>query len=192
MIPSAADIKKKKDNIAKLSKKLTPDGHLKETELVRIMRKAIDSAWMTAANKLVVFERSIIGDMNPETRTKWLIRCEICQELHKITNVQVDHKVGEFQCTTREDFTAYALNRLDVGFDDLQCLCIPCHEIKTLAERQGLSWEEATATKKAIAIEKAGTKKVVDFLKEVGYTSPGKNKDIRREQLVEYFLKEQK
>ena len=56
MIPSKADIAKRKANRDKLAKKITEDGHLKENELVRIVRKAIDSAWMTAAHKLVFLD----------------------------------------------------------------------------------------------------------------------------------------
>lgn len=55
-VPSQTDLNKRKANRDKLAKKITEDGHLKEQELVRIIRKAIDSAWMTAAHKLVFLE----------------------------------------------------------------------------------------------------------------------------------------
>lgn len=189
MIPSAVDIGKRKSNRAKLAKKVTEDGHLKEAELVRIVRKAIDAAWMTAANKLVFLEDRIIPDMNPDTRTKWLIECNQCKKMFKISDVQIDHRQGEFPCAKREDFYPYILSRLDVNFNDLQVLCIEDHQIKTLAERQGITFEEARLEKKVIAICKGPTKAVQAFLLERGIT-PASNAEKRRNQVREALKQE--
>ena len=112
-VPSQADLNKRKANRDKLAKKITEDGHLKEQELVRIIRKAIDSAWMTAAHKLVFLEDRVIPDMDDTTRTKWLIECNICKGLFKLTDVNVDHRIGEFPCTNRDEFQSYLLSRLE-------------------------------------------------------------------------------
>lgn len=160
MVPSQSDIAKRKLNRDKLAKKITEDGHLKENELIRIVRKAIDSAWMTAAHKLVFLEDKVIPDMNPDTRTKWLIECNNCGNMFKLTDVNVDHVVGEFPCTNREEFMSYLLSRLDVNFDDLQILCVDipkknhtgCHQIKTLSERLGITFDEAKIEKVVIEV----------------------------------------
>lgn len=183
-VPSKADIAKRKANRDKLAKKITADGHLKDGELVRIVRKAIDAAWMTAANKLVLLEDRVIPDMNPNTRTKWLIKCDHCGNLFKLTDVQVDHIVGEFPCTEPEHFFGYIMSRLDVGFDDLQVLCIEDHQIKTLAERNGISFEEARIEKQVIAICKGSTSSVKAFLSERGITPAG-NAEQRKKQVRE-------
>lgn len=188
-VPSKADIAKRKANRDKLAKKITADGHLKDGELVRIVRKAIDAAWMTAANKLVLLEDRVIPDMNPNTRTKWLIKCDHCGNLFKLTDVQVDHIVGEFPCTEPEHFFGYIMSRLDVGFDDLQVLCIEDHQIKTLAERNGISFEEARIEKQVIAICKGSTSSVKAFLSERGITPAG-NAEQRKKQVREALKRE--
>ena len=194
-VPSESDIKKRKTNRGKLAKKITEDGHLKEQELVRLFRKAVDSAWMTAAHKLVFLEDRVIPDLDPNTRTKWLIKCNICGGLFKLNEVNVDHIIGEFACTKREEFLDYFLSRMDVGFDDLQILCIDnpkkghtgCHQIKTLQERSGLTWEEAVIEKKVIAICKAKEDKI--WLLERGI-KPDKNGLERRGQIIKALMEE--
>lgn len=190
VVPTKQDIQKRKNNRDKLAKKITEEGRLKEQELVRIVRKAIDSAWMTAAHKLVFLEDRVIPDLDPETRTKWLIECNQCGKMFTLPEVNVDHIVGEFVCTNREEFMSYLFNRLDVGFDDLQILCIDnkkknhigCHQIKTLAERQGLTWNQAVIEKQVIDICKKKQDK--QFIKESGLV-PESNAEKRREQVRE-------
>ncbi len=189
MIPSQSDIAKRKANRDKLAKKITEDGHLKETELIRIVRKAIDSAWMTAANKLVFLEDRVIHDMNPATRTKWLVECNQCGKLFKLADVQIDHRIGEFACTNREEFYSYILSRLDVGFDDLQVLCIPDHEIKTLSERLGISFEEARTEKSVIAIMKMKAAQIDKWLSERG-VKVAKNSEARRNAVRQCLIEE--
>lgn len=197
-VPSQADIKKRKVNRDKLAKKITDDGHLKENELVRIVRKAIDSAWMTAANKLVFFEDKVVPDLDPGSRTKWLIECNICHKMFKVTDVNVDHRIGEFPCTNRDEFMTYLVSRLDVGFGDLQILCVDipkkdhvgCHQIKTLSERMGITFEDARLEKKVIAICKQPAKLIDAYLAENGVTGYARNKDARRD-AVRRVLKEQ-
>ena len=199
-VPSQTDIKKREVNRDKLAKKITEDGHLKENELVRIVRKAVDSAWMTAANKLVFLEDKVIPDMNPNSRTKWLIECNICKGVFKLTDVNVDHRIGEFPCTNREDFMSYIISRLDVGFDDLQILCVDipkkghvgCHQIKTLSERMGISFESARIEKKVIAICKQPAKLIDSFLADNGVTGYIKNPTSRRNAVREVLLKQEK
>lgn len=194
MVPSQSDIAKRKLNRDKLAKKITEDGHLKENELIRIVRKAIDSAWMTAANKLVFLEDRVIHDMNPATRTKWLVECNQCGKMFKLADVQIDHRIGEFACTNREDFYAYILSRLDVGFDDLQVLCIPDHEIKTLGERLGITFEEARIEKAVIAIMKEKASVIDKWLGGRGIKvakNPQARRDAVRQCLIEEKMKDE-
>ena len=195
--PTQADIKKRKTNRDKLAKKITEDGHLKEQELVRIVRKAIDSAWMTAAHKLVFLEDRVVPDMDDTTRTKWLIQCNICKGMFKLTDVNIDHRIGEFACTNREEFQSYLLSRLDVGFDDLQVLCVDipkknhvgCHQIKTLGERFGLSFEDARIEKQVIEIMKKKASEIDAWLLDKG-VKVSKNKDARRDAVREIIKQE--
>lgn len=183
-VPTKTDIAKRKVNRDKLAKKITEDGHLKEAELIRIVRNAIDRAWMTAANKLVFLEDRVVPDMDSKTRTKWLIKCNHCGNMFKLTDVQIDHRVGEFPCTSREEFFGYIMSRLDVGFDDLQVLCIEDHQIKTLAERNGITFEEARIEKQVIAVCKGSVSSVKAFLTKRGITPAG-NAEQRKKQVRE-------
>lgn len=187
-VPSQVDIQKRKKNADQLRKKITEDGFLTEKELVRIVRKAIDSAWMTSANKLVFLEDRVIPDMNDLTRTKWLIKCDHCGKLFKLGDIQIDHVVGEFQCKIPADFESYIINRLCVGFKDMQVLCKEDHLNKTYAERHGVSIEEATYQRIAISLEKKKMDK--EYIKSKGF-EPIRNPQKRRQQLVE-ILKEEK
>lgn len=132
-----------------------------------------------------------IPNDNPRSKKRWPTvagyRCAICNGLYKGNEVQCDHKTGEVPLRSLDDIAGFVKGIVLIKKDDLQMLCKPCHGIKTYADREGLSFEDATTYKKAIDLEKKGTKKVVDFLRKVGYTQPGKNKDARRIQLIEHF-----
>lgn len=186
MTPSKADIDKRKKNADTLRKKITEDGFLLEKELVRIVRKAIDAAWMTSANKLVFLEDRVIPDMDPSTRTKWLIKCDHCGKMFKLSDVEIDHVVGEFQCKAPKDFASYITNRLGVGFKDLQVLCKEDHLNKTYAERNGVSIEEATYQR--VAIDLIKKKMDTEWLKSKG-VKPASNQAKRRIQIIN-ILKE--
>lgn len=185
-VPSKADIQKREQKLKQFLSKLYEDGKPQEKHVVSVVRSAIRSAWMKSDVKLAYLYMNTIPDMDNNTRTKWLAKCEMCGELFKLTDLQVDHRFGNHSFTKVEDFKNYFDNILMVGFDDLQILCKPDHEIKTLAERLGISIDSARIEKKAIELQK--NKKDVAFIKSSGYT-PASNQAARRKQIVE-ILKE--
>ena len=71
-----------------------------------------------------------------------------------------------------------------VGYKDLQILSIEAHQIKTHAERHGMTYEEAKLDKQAIAIQ--DSKKDKQWLLDKGIT-PGKNAGIRKQQIIDYL-----
>jgi hypothetical protein len=144
---------------------------------------------MRFPSKLHFLQTRAILDTNPDTRTKWLYRCEKCQGLFKQTDVNVDHRRGENPCSSLEDVASYAQALLGVGPEDLQLLCLECHANKTHAERYNLSEEDAKIDRQVIAIEKAKTAGVIAWLQERGIT-PGKNAKERKQQLTEQLRKE--
>ena len=186
-VPSKLDLKKREDKLKSFLKKLGPDGKPQEKHVVSVVRSAIRSAWMKSDVKLAYLYMNTIPDMDDSTRTKWLTKCEICEGLFKLNEVQIDHKLGNHSFTKVEDFENYFNNILMVGFDDLQILCVECHECKTLQEKQGLTWEEAKATKEAIRLQKA--KLDTQWLKENGII-PASNSAKRRVQIVELLMEE--
>lgn len=116
-------------------------------------------------------------------------RCTICSGLFKRTEMECDHLTGEHSLRSLNDVQSFIEGIVFIRKEDLAMVCKPCHGIKTYAERYGLSFEDAKATKQAIEFEKKGVKKVVDMLTKSGYNVPS-SKDKRRDMLVEYFKQE--
>lgn len=189
-IPTQSDIKKREDKLKQFLKRLDEDGKPQEKHVVSVVRSAIRSAWMKSDVKLAYLYMNTIPDMDDSTRTKWLCRCEMCGELFKLTDVEIDHKQGNHSFTKVEDFENYFNNILMVGFDDLQILCKDnCHAQKTYMERYGVSWEEAGYQKIAVSLIKKKMDK--DWLKAKGVT-PQSSAEKRRIQIVELLKKEKK
>lgn len=183
MVPSAADIKKRKAALDGFLKQIDPvTGKSQEKKMVQAVRGAIRQSWMKSPTKLAYLYMKTIPDMDPSTRTKWLVECECCKQRFKITDVEVDHIKGCNSFTRLEDFEEYFDSILMVGFDGLQILCKDrCHAAKTLSEKLGISFDEALVEKEVIAICKGDEKA---WLKSKGIVPAG-NAKLRREQVRE-------
>jgi hypothetical protein len=147
--PSKADLDKKKDFKDSLIKSIGGD-KLSDKKMCTILRSCVRKTWMMSPVRLLKLEQGRIADMDPTTRTKWLCRCEKCESLYKMTDVEVDHKKGEHQLKTLSDIERFARSILDVTLDELQIFCKPCHEAKTYAERYCITFDEAVTEKKVI------------------------------------------
>jgi hypothetical protein len=192
-VPSKADIDKKKAELEKHLKHLDENGKIKEKKLIEMIRSSLRKTWMSSPQKLAFLEQTRIPDMNPATRTKWLWKCEICGELFKLDDINVDHKNGNHSFTKLSDFDNYVENILNVPISGLQILCISDHSTKTYLEAHGLSWDDAVLIKKAIKLENevGGKGKGVAAKQKKYLLSKGfKAKDIGNEtQRRECFIK---
>lgn len=196
-IPSQKDL----DNVdAKLKgflKKLNPDGSPKrpmdDNLAKQLMRDAVRNKWMYCPTKLAFLYMNRIPDMNPATRTKWLQRCNICENLFKEPEVNVDHVNGEIEFTEWNTAQGYASGILDVTFDDLQILCIPCHKTKSRAESLGIDWTTKEGWNKTLLeqeftrIVDSKAKGQKDYLESKGVV-PAKNEELRKEQIREVLF----
>jgi len=187
-VPTQIDIKKREAKLKQFLKSLNEDGSPQEKHVVSTVRSAIRSTWMKSNTKLAYLYMNTIPDMDDSTRTKWLVRCEICGEAFKLNDIEIDHKSGNHSFTKVEDFKSYFDNILMVGFDDLQILCKEDHAIKTLQERMGITWEDAVIEKQVIALCKS--KKDKAWLKGRGVV-PASNEEKRRSQIREILKGEQ-
>ena len=165
-VPSQADIKKREDKLKEFMKKLNEDGSPQEKHVVAVVRSAIRSAWMKSDVKLAYLYSKTIPDMDDTTRTKWLVKCEICDKLFKLTDVQIDHKLGNHSFTKVTDFENYFNNILMVGFDDLQILCEDDHLSKTLSEKLGITFQEAVLEREVIKLCKMKAAQIDKWLKD--------------------------
>jgi hypothetical protein len=186
-VPSQADIKKREDKLKEFMKRLNEDGSPQEKHVVAVVRSAIRQAWMKSDVKLAYLYSKTIPDLDDSTRTKWLVRCEICEGLFKLSDVEIDHKEGNHSFVKVEDFKNYFDNILMVNFDGLQVLCKEgCHATKSYMEKYGCTWDEAVVQKEAISIIKS--KKELSWLKEHGIV-PASNAEKRRNQIIEELSK---
>lgn len=176
--------KKRQQQVDAFRKKLNDDLKVGDKQITSCVRSAIRKTWMRWPAKLHYLQSRAVPDENPDTRTKWLYQCEKCHGMFKQSDIEVDHIKGENPCNTLEDIASYAQALLGVGPDDIQLLCIPCHELKTYMERYGGTEEEAKLNMQVIAIEKTKVAGVNSWLREAGIT-PGKNATIRRQQIVD-------
>lgn len=188
-VPSQLDIKKREAKLKEFLKKLDVDGKPQEKHVVSVVRSAIRSAWMKSDVKLAYLYMNIVPDMDDSTRTKWLVPCEMCCKLFKLTDVEIDHRNGNHSFTKVEDFENYFNNILMVGFDDLAILCKEDHAVKTLSERLGISLEDARVEKEVISLCKQKASDQDKWLADKGVVV-AKNKDARRNAIREVLMKE--
>lgn len=188
-VPSELDIKKREDKLKEFMKKLNEDGSPQEKHVVSVVRSAIRSAWMKSDVKLAYLYSKTIPDMDDSTRTKWLVRCEICGKLFKLTDVQIDHKLGNHSFTKVRDFENYFNNILMVGFDDLQILCEDDHLSKTLSEKLGITFEQAVLEREVIKLCKMKAAEIDAWLKDHDVVC-AKNPTARRNAIREVLKNE--
>lgn len=110
--------------------------------------------------------------------------CEICGKEHILKNMEVDHKTGEHSLKSVTDVQKFVEGIVFVRKEDLAFLCKPCHKIKTLAERSGLTLGEASIEKEAILICKGSASDVKLWLIEAG-AAPARTVKERRAQVTE-------
>lgn len=188
-VPSQADIKKREDKLKEFMKKLNEDGSPQEKHVVSVVRSAIRQAWMKSDVKLAYLYSKTIPDMDDSTRTKWLVACEICGKLFKLTDVQIDHKLGNHSFTKVTDFENYFNNILMVGFDDLQILCEDDHLSKTLSEKLGISFQEAVLEREVIKVCKMKAAQIDKWLGDRG-AKVAKNPQARRDAVRQCLIEE--
>lgn len=190
--PTNQEIAKKKNDYEKHIGKLDEDGRVNEKYVMNSIRSAIRKEWMRNPAKLAVLYEAMVPDMNPATRTKWLFRCAICDNLFKLTDVQVDHIEGEHSFINPEDFNNYYNKILRVKKDGLRVLCIPDHEVKTLCERYGYTWEEGVKRKAFIIKVKQKADVQKKELKLFGYKGKDVDNQDKRDSLYMKLLEEGK
>lgn len=183
MLPTQIDIEKRKKNLDKFLGQIDPvTGKTAEKKAISVVRGAIRQAWMKSPTKLAYLYSKTYPDMNPATRTKWLVDCECCGGSFKTTDVEVDHIQGCNAFSTVEQFEDYFRTILLAGFDDLQILCKECHAIKTLQDKLGLTFDQAAIEKQVIAICKEKADKVFRWIASHD-TTPAKNAKERKNQV---------
>jgi len=192
-VPDELDIQLLNNKIEKFKKSLNPDGSPKKgvtvNDIKRMVRKVVREEWMRCDTKLAFLNSQKIPDTNPSTRTRFRIPCNHCGESFKETDIEVDHKDGHKTFTNVDDILEWARAILDVSFEDLQCLCIDCHKLKSRAEMAGVSLEEAAILLMMDEICRGAGCPEKLWLEGRGI-SPASNKDLRKQQVIDYLTEE--
>jgi hypothetical protein len=148
--------------------------------------------WLRGSLRNAVWNRSPIKIIfknetcsNPpagyEGRAKSGTYCALSGVWEGKSKLEVDHIEGNVPINNEEDILEF-LKHLIPAPNTLQLVTKEAHKIKSYAEKQGITYEEAAAEKKAIEIIKS--KKDKEWLKERGITPAGSGPK-RREQIVE-------
>lgn len=150
--------------------------------------------WMRHPVKLKLLNklRKQIPNPNPKGKkaTVWGATCDLCNQDHVISNIQVDHREGgDYSLKNIEDVDLFFKNVILVTESDLRLLCKECNATCTYAKRFGLTYEEAFCTKFVIKLAKEKT--LYKFFEDRNLPKP-KNQTIAKEEALAILLKEVK
>jgi hypothetical protein len=165
-------------------------GTMTEAAYLAWIRSALRSKslrWLPRSKALEANRTSYSG---PNKAQKWVYHCEICKGKFKGTEVCVDHypkPAGSILSV--HDIGQFAEN-LFCEVDNLRVLCVPCHAAHTLAEKSGISMEEAILEKRVTEVMKRNN--LLDYLANYGYSGASVSNATKRRALVTKILKENK
>lgn len=155
------------------------------------IRGCLRKAWNQHPVKLNKIKEDRIQVPNPNPRgnkkTVWGFSCELCGDQKVIKEAQVDHITPAGSLQEISDIQGFAERLLIVTEDDLRLICKTCNSTLAYADKHGISFELASATKKAIAIQKEKLDK--EFL-EGHNVKPESNAKARREQIIEILMED--
>lgn len=123
-----------------------------------------------------------------ETRAKTGTYCALSNEWTGKSKLDVDHKVGNVSLRSVDDILDFIMHLIPPK-GELQLVSKEAHKIKSYAEKQGISFEEAVVQKRAIArIKQLSVDKQKEELVSFGYSKEDvRNADSRRQSYVKYF-----
>lgn len=191
VVATKEEIAKREKKRQELWKGLNPDGSMTEKQLCTQLRSAIRSVWMKHKTKLSYLYDRTFPDTDPNTRTKWLVECEMCFLPFKLSEIEINHKKGENPLQTLDDVLPFAQSILGVTHDDIECLCVDCHSVLTYSQRYGVTLEEARTQKGVISKMKQTVAKQKAELKKAGFApAEYSNEKLRRECYTKLLNKE--
>ena len=167
---------------------LYPDIWKNKTAFFTYIRGAIRSIWSRFPAKLEWKKKQLVKPPKGYTgRAKKLGKCHYCKEMFAASSLEVDHKEQAGTCNSWETAQEFMYKLLDCN-DNWVLACKPCHKIKSLAERKGISFDEAAVQKKVIEICK-NKEKCLAFCQSNGYTASQLSNAAKRRKAVEEVLR---
>ena len=177
--------------VAKLSKTVTKTrcgGTMTESAFLAWVRSALRSKslrWPPRNEALQLARKPYKGANKLQ---KWEYKCAICHAFYKGKDVIVDHHPKPAGSILSISDVSMFVNNLYCEVDNLRVLCSPCHDVHTLADKLGITFEQARVEKEIIAITK-DTKKCLAYLASYGYNGVSVSNAVKRKALVSQLLK---
>lgn len=135
-----------------------------ESSFVSWLRGGIRRIWAKHPVKLDFIKQNRVKIPNPNpngrVKTVWGGKCALTGGYFVLNELECDHKVGNISLKSVEDIQSFVEGVLLVTADDLQLVSKEAHKIKSYAEKQGISFEEAKIEKEVIEIIKQKKDKV--------------------------------
>lgn len=164
------------------------NGTMTESAFLAWIRSALRSKslrWPPRAEALKLARRAYKG---PNKLQKWEFCCSLCGRWFKAKEVVVDHfPVAAGSILSVEDIGPFA-NNLYCEVDNLRVLDKECHDIHTVAEKNGITFDEARLLKEVIDICKKPAKEVVAFCEGWGYNKESLSNPEKRKKAVYEIL----
>ena len=160
-----------------------------ESQYLAWIRSALRSKslrWPPRGEALKLSRRAYKGSNKLQ---KWEHQCALCSKWWKAKEVVVDHfPVAAGSILSVADIGPFA-NNLYCEVDNLRVLCKECHDVHTLADKMGISFEDAAIEKDIIAICKKSVKEIVAFCEGWGYSSSQLSNPAKRRDAVTKILR---
>lgn len=118
-----------------------------KSQYINWIRGGLRKLWSRHPSKTEIRKQHREKRDNGKGRMVFHNQCNMCKEWYKTADTEIDHLKCNPPFKDLKDIAEYAENLLNVGVEDLQILCKPCHKIKTYSERYGVSLEEARQRK---------------------------------------------
>lgn len=166
------------------------------------LRGGIRRVWNKHPLKIAFIQHARIKIANPNPISAkrfpeiWGGKCACCGGIFPLSGgkkegkqritLQVDHKHPAGSLRKIEDIQSFFVNMLCITLDDLQFACTECNKTRSLADKLGISFEEADANRQAIQIIKDKQDKLWLLDHNILPASAQAN---RRKQIVEAILK---
>lgn len=180
----------------KLEKMLAEMSHVWKTESAYYtwLRGSIRRAmWSKNPVKLEFIKQNRIKIPNPNPKGKvkevWGGVCALTGNTYPIGDMEVDHKEGNHSLKTLDDLVPFVKGIVMITLDDLQLVSKEAHKIKSYAEKQGISFEEAKVEKEVIELIKQNKDKEYCIEHNIPIQS---TQALRRKAIVVYKLEQLK
>lgn len=164
-------------------------GTMTESQYLAWIRSALRSKWLRwppRAEALRAAQTPYVGD---NARRKYSYQCAICKRADlSQKDCQVDHFPRDAGSILSVDDIGQFVNRLYCELDNLRVVCVDCHSVHTLAQKKGITFDQAVLEKKVIEYMKRPTAEVVAFLESHEMITT--NAVQRKAALTEIFNKE--